>query len=333
MLSTYLIITIFFIFASACFSGFENGMMAMRRARLDHAVEQGQKSAKLMQSYLNHPVMMLGTILLGNNLCNCLSAIYFDESIKKLWPDATWLPFAASIPLAFIIIIFAEVTPKVWFRQSPFLRCRLLIYPIHIFRLLFYIPIKVLTGGVNLLNQIVTGSARKDNRATTAVLREDFRLMLRESEEEHMIDSEARYLLDGALDYHTRIIKNAMVTKDAVITVSENMTVAEAIDISQSYGISRFPICSEYEGENWIGIFSIYDVFFKLSPNSWETEKVSQHCREIKTVRETEFINTVLPQIHQYKHPLLIAINSSGEHTGVISALDTIYPLFGKIQV
>src|ERR1700742_3938928 len=56
--------------ASFLFSGMEAGVFALNRVRVRRLARTGQKSAKLLNGFLEKPERFLWTILVGNTLAN-----------------------------------------------------------------------------------------------------------------------------------------------------------------------------------------------------------------------------------------------------------------------
>ncbi len=99
--------------ASAFFSIAETSMMALNRYRLSHLVKEGRRGAALTASLLGQTQRLLGTILLGNNLVNtALTAMVTALAIRQ-FGDQDRVLVAATTGVAFLIIVFCEITPKV----------------------------------------------------------------------------------------------------------------------------------------------------------------------------------------------------------------------------
>ncbi|MFT3799972.1 MAG: HlyC/CorC family transporter [Burkholderiaceae bacterium] len=98
---------------SAFFSIAETSMMALNRYRLGHLVRQGVRGARLAAKLLGRTEKLLGAVLLGNNLVNtALTAIVTSLAIRQFGNDDKVLLIATAV-VAFLIIVFCEITPKV----------------------------------------------------------------------------------------------------------------------------------------------------------------------------------------------------------------------------
>jgi Mg2+/Co2+ transporter CorB len=98
---------------SAFFSISETAMMALSRLRLRHLARQGLRSAVRVQSLLDHTDRLLGTILLGNNLVNAAATALVTAMAIRFVGDNEWALLAATGVVTFLILVFAEITPKV----------------------------------------------------------------------------------------------------------------------------------------------------------------------------------------------------------------------------
>ena len=87
--------------------------MALNRYRLSHLAKQGNRAARLANSLLKRTEELLGTILLGNNLINtAVTTLVTALAIRYFGNNDTVLLLATTF-VAFLIIVFCEITPKV----------------------------------------------------------------------------------------------------------------------------------------------------------------------------------------------------------------------------
>jgi putative hemolysin len=327
--SILIILTFLLILASACFSGFENGIIAVRRARLEHAVLQNSTAAGLMQKFLDRPAIMLATILLGNNLCNCFSAILFDEIVAG--PEAAmWVSTAGSAILTVLVLVFGEVTPKLWFRQRPYFRCRLLIYPMYLFHLVMYPFIWALAGVTRIVNHLFGDHGSGDGKRIK-FSREEFRILLSESESAELLDPEARQLLHNALEFHDRVVRDVMAPRDQVQCVAADATLAEAVALSRRCNLSRLPVTRQ-GSDTWIGIFNVYDAIFSTDRVHWDDESVIDFVRPLVNISEHASVNQVLAQSRSTRSPILVVTDDDNNQRGIVTPMDVTYPLVGKLK-
>ncbi|SPE19351.1 Mg2+/Co2+ transporter transmembrane protein [Burkholderiales bacterium] len=98
---------------SAFFSVAETAMMAINRLRLRHLVRQGNVAARRTQALLDRTDRLLSVILIGNNLGNtAATSLVAALSIYDLGAQQ-WGLAAATVVIAFLILVFSEITPKI----------------------------------------------------------------------------------------------------------------------------------------------------------------------------------------------------------------------------
>lgn len=99
------------------FSGFfsiaETSMMALNRYRLRHLVAQNHGGAKRAAALLKRTDTLLGAILIGNNLVNAAAATLAGLIAVELLGQDKIAYAASTLSISFLIIVFAEITPKV----------------------------------------------------------------------------------------------------------------------------------------------------------------------------------------------------------------------------
>ena len=84
--------------------------MAINRYRLKHLVKNRHKGARRVTKLLSRTDKLLGLILIGNNFVNILASALATIIAIRIWGEVGI--FYVSLLLTFIILIFAEVTPK-----------------------------------------------------------------------------------------------------------------------------------------------------------------------------------------------------------------------------
>ena len=105
------------ILLSGFFSGSETALMTLNRYRLKSLADKGHRGARLATSLLARPDRLLGLILLGNNIVNIFAATVATIIALRLYGEIGLA--VAPIVLAFVILIFSEVTPKTMAALKP----------------------------------------------------------------------------------------------------------------------------------------------------------------------------------------------------------------------
>ena len=107
------------LLTSAFFSIAETSMMALNRYRLSHLVKMGSRGAANAQRLLDKTDRLLGVILLGNNLVNSTSSLLTGIIMARLFGKDEFVLAASTLVVTFLILVFAEITPKVIGARFP----------------------------------------------------------------------------------------------------------------------------------------------------------------------------------------------------------------------
>src|SRR5919206_2501983 len=113
---------------SAFFSIAETAMMAINRYRLKHLVAQGHGGAIRVAEMLKRTDRLLGGILIGNTLVVAASSTISSLVAVRLLGDDRIAYAIGTLVISFLIIVFAEITPKVIGATYPERTALLLVY-------------------------------------------------------------------------------------------------------------------------------------------------------------------------------------------------------------
>jgi Mg2+/Co2+ transporter CorB len=98
---------------SGFFSMSETCMMALNRYRLQHLVREGSRGARLASALLQKTDELLAFILAGNTVINAATTILVAEISRRLIGEGEFTLAIATGAASFVILIFAEILPKV----------------------------------------------------------------------------------------------------------------------------------------------------------------------------------------------------------------------------
>ena len=152
-------------------------MMSLNRYRLKHLSGTGHRGAKRAIRLLQRPDRLIGLILIGNNLVNILASAIATVIAIRLFGDAGIA--IATITLTFVILIFAEITPKTIAALRPervAFPASLILLPLQKLLMPLVLSINWLTNGILKLLGFSPDQAGDD-----AVSQEELRTIVTES--------------------------------------------------------------------------------------------------------------------------------------------------------
>ena len=323
----YLVTAFIFIVLQAFFSGIETGLVSMRKSRVKLGVKEKQRRAVILDFFVEHPGIMLATTLVGTNISVVLAATMIKDSTEYFGFNKPWHMLVVTSLLT-IVFLAAEIIPKDWFRQAPYHRCMLYAYPLYVSYLILYIPVRIMAAFTAYTTKLFSG--KKDDTASH-LMREDFRLLLHESETAGIIDSEAADILDRSLEFHELHAYDIFHPRQEVDDIESNLSVSEAVEFCRTNKRSRLPVrAPRGDKKHWQGIFTLYDAVFALPEDEWETTSVRECLRPAVSVSELADMEQILMQAKRSGSPMLIVHDRENkEHIGIVTSKDVMNALFG----
>lgn len=323
----YLVFTLIFIVLQGFYSGIETGLISIRRPRLHHHVASGNKAAKLLDFFTRYSPLMLSTTLIGTNICVVCASIGAKKTIESFGFHGN-VGMLATAAFLTILLLTAEVLSKTWFRQAPYDHCVRFSYLLYTSYILLYLPVKIFSG----LSSFLAGFFSSGDNKTKARLRhrEDFRVLLKESQGSGMIESGAADILDNAIDFYGLTVKDIQIPLSNVKSLAPSATIREAMRICRSHGYSRVPVLSGSQGCLWMGVFSVYDAIFMIPEEEWDSAMVIHCLRPLNAIPSTASLKEVLDTAKKLKSPLLAVtdLHDKKKFTGIVTPGDVVGNLF-----
>jgi putative hemolysin len=175
-----LTVMVFMLILSIFFSSAETAVTAANRMRLRALADEHNRRARIVLALLEKPNRLLGTVLVGNNMVNIIATtIGTALAIRYLGPTRGLT--VATVSLTLIILIFCEITPKVYSASNAERVALWIARPLAVTVSLLYPLTRVFTGLTNAMIRITGG---KVNTQVPYITEEELRTMVDVSQEE-----------------------------------------------------------------------------------------------------------------------------------------------------
>jgi Mg2+/Co2+ transporter CorB len=311
---------------SGFFSLAETAMMAANRYRMRHLAQGGHRGARLALDLLARTDKLLGVILLFNNLINAAAATLVSVIAIQLFGEAEWALGAGTLLVTFLILVFAEITPKVIgagnadrlapavsFILSPLLR---LFQPVVWFVNLFVGALLFLTRMKPRSNEDVPHFSPEELR--TLVL-----------EAGHFIPHQHQSILLNLFDLESITVEDIMVPRGMF----------EAIDLAAPIEVIRQQLATSYHARlpvyeadpgNVIGILQQRRLLGALLAGSLSKESLREHLAEPYFIPAATPVYAQLQFFQENQERLGLIVDEYGEIEGLVTLEDIIEELIGK---
>lgn len=320
-----IILLVVFLGCSALFSGTETALMAVSRIRLHQMERKYPRRVKIAEEVLGKPEKLIGTILLGNNLVNVAMSAIATAIAITIWGDAGIV--YVTLALTVIILIFAEITPKVYAKYhndsisintAPILRV-IMIVSNPVVAVMTFISRKLL-----LLVGIDITKTRKP-LATEA----EVKTLIDIGWEEGTITAEEKRILARVFTLNDKTVGDVMVPVKSMVTLHSDNSIDHALKIIKKYGYSRYPIRTSNTQEI-TGFIHAKDLLGKAG--SKKLGSMKKLIRMAYFVPEDKKIDSQLRSFKSRKLHQAVVLDKEGEVSGIIMLEDILEQMVGSIE-
>ena len=277
------------------------------------------QASKLLQ----RPDQLIGVILIGNNFVNILASSIATVIATRLWGDAG-IAIATGL-LTFVILIFAEVTPKTLaanypekiafpaaFILTPLLR---VIYP------LVWI-VNLISNSLLRLFGVTDSDSETDNLS-----REELRTLVHESGTR--IPFRHRQMLLSILDLEQVTVEDIMIPRSEIYGIDIEDDIQQIVEQLKAAQHTRLPV---YRGDiiNVIGILHVRNVAKVLSQEDVNKAVILQNSRDPYFIPEGTSLNTQLVNFQSSKRRIGIVVDEYGDVQGLATLEDILEEIVGE---
>jgi CBS domain containing-hemolysin-like protein len=314
---------------SSFFSCSETALTALGKVKLKSLLND-DKTAKTIAPWTENPDRILTTILVGNNVVNIAATALATTLVLNLWKHLSALQVAGvtTAVMAFLILLFGEVTPKSFARRHAEGVALRVINPLTFLANALTPIIKFLTAISSFMQTFARKTKVKQDLSMTE---EEIKAMITVGEEEGVLEEEEEEMIHSIFEFGETTVQEVMVPRTDMVCIEATATLEELVKLASEVGHSRFPVL-EKRIDDIVGIIHVKNVL-KFWGNATESET---WLREIMFqpyfVPETKKVNELLREFQQKKIHMAIVVDEYGGTAGVITLEDLIEEITGEIE-
>ena len=316
--------------ASALFSAAETALTGASRARMHQLEREGDRGALRVNRLLTDREMMIGAVLLGNNIFNILATSLASSVFSTVFPGA-WGVAAATALMTVLILVFAEILPKTLailrsddvarFLSAPTLVVVRIFGPI-IFGIQFVIRKTLNLFGVRLGMEMDVLAAHEEIRGAVEY-----------HHSEGLVETRDRWMLGGVLDLAEMDVGEVMVHRKAIATVDADQSPRAILAAALASGHSRAPL---YRGdpENIIGVLHNKDLLQAIADADGRIEAIDMGpiIREPWFIPETTSLKDQLAAFLKRRTHFALVVDEYGALQGLVTLEDILEEIVGEIE-
>lgn len=173
----------------------------------------------------------------------------------------------------------------------------------------------------NLRNQLFHGEPKN---------RDDLVELIRDSEQNDLIDPDTRDMLEGVMDIADLRIRDIMIPRSQMITLRCDQSLSECLSVIIESAHSRFPVISA-DKDHIEGILMAKDLLPFMHSNS-ENFSIDQVMRPAVVVPESKRVDHMLKEFRLQRYHMAIVIDEFGSVSGLVTIEDILELIVGEID-
>jgi putative hemolysin len=322
MILSDIIIILLCLIGAALFEGIETGILSIHRMRLRHRAEQGDRSARILEKFRDSPDLLIGTTLVGSNLCVVIATVVAASIGTKLFGLGEAIMGGV---MTILILIFAQYLPKAWFQSQPLRRCLPFAQPLRLSAIILH----PFSTAINWTTQWIIPSSIKETPARRLfATKDEIDLLAHESAEHGVLSPKHRIMIRRVLELSNKTAANIMTPRSAIHIVKSSATMQEFFATIEKSAHTRLPVYDEPTA-SFAGTVNFFDVVSQCGECSQQS--LASFIRPPLIVPETMPMIEVFSKLRQNRQPVCLVGKSPTEITGLITNQNILDQIVGKV--
>ena len=331
-------IIIISLLLSAFFSGMEIAFVSANRIYLEIEKKQEGVLARVLTKLTASPSKFIATMLIGNNIALVVYGLYMGDLLMEwfysvlptenilvhvLFSDFTLL--TQTIISTLVILLTAEILPKVLFQIYSNTLLKALAIPAYIFYVIFW-PISAFVISISdfILKTFFKTDGDEVQLAFSKLELGDYITEQMETVESHEeVDSEIQ-IFQNALEFSAVKAREVMVPRTEITAVELHYTPKNLTKLFTQTGYSKILIYKDTI-DSIIGYAHSYELFKK-------PKTLKSILLPVEFVPETMLIQNILNVLTKKRKSMAVVLDEYGGTSGILTVEDIIEELFGEIE-
>jgi putative hemolysin len=308
---------------AACFAASEASLLALSRLRLLH--KNGAEGAKSLERLVADRNRYLTSILVGNTII-----LLAADSL------ATWLAIQydlwrpvllATVIMTVVVLIFAEIVPKMVVVQNPTLWARRLAPFLNFMSKLLQPVTWTLVG---LTHSVIRLFGGDPNAPGPYVTEEDIRALVEVGETHGALEEEEKEMIHSIFELGDTVVREVMTPRTDMICADVTDPVSRGVELVIQEGYSKLPVYEE-NIDHIVGVVHDRELLIAVSRNE-ETTPLRALMRPVKAIPENKKIDELMREMQAEKVSVAIVVDEYGGTAGLVTMEDLLEEIVGEIM-
>lgn len=312
------------LFISAWISASETAFFSLTPSDVVTLKSSDSKTDSKILLLIDRPKRLLATLLIGLNFVN-IAIVILSTFITTGLVDFSGNPILGFLVqvviVTFLILLIAEIIPKVYAAQHPLIISRVTLYPVILLEKLFYPLSSFLIFSTSIIDKRF-----KQKGLNVSVDELSHALELTSKTE---IPQGDRKILKGIVNFGNIDVKQIMKYRMDVIAFEYDTLFKDLLNDILNSGFSRVPVYKETL-DHISGVLYIKDLLPYLDEG--QNFKWQNLIRPPFFIPENKKIDDLLKEFQQKKIHLAIVVDEYGGTSGIVTLEDVIEEIVGEIN-
>ena len=322
----YYVIIVVLMIGSAFFSACDMVYAMVDQARLENAIEKGDKRAKIALDIAKDYEFTISSILFSNTLVNIAASSIVTIFGLTFSSNTTLATTIITIVFTIILIIFAEFLPKAFAKRFNYSLSLAFAYPVLVVKYITAPVVWPISKFFSLFVMLFRKQSKKEDVITEDILDE----MVDSIEEQGIVNEDEAEMLRGAIDLSDIQAFEIMTPRVDVFAIDVNEDIKDLLKNEDEISVySRIPV---YEDtiDNIIGILPLKSLAREYLKGKKDID-IRSLCYKPLVVPRNHQVLDLLNEFKKSKIHIAVVIDEYGGTDGIVTLEDILEEVVGEI--
>ena len=297
--------------------------MTLNRYRMKSLARKGHRGARLARYLLQRPDRLLGLILLGNNFVNILASAIASLIAMRYYGEAG-IAIATGI-LTFVILVFAEVTPKTLAALKPDTFAYIAAFIYAPLQKIFY----PLVWFVNLISNkmLAIFGVHPASSSGDSLNADELRMVVHEARQ--FIPGKHTDMLLGILDLENISVEDIMIPRNDITGIDLNDDWNDVVQQITNSHRTRVPVFKD-SIDHTIGMLHMRKVLGLVVRDELTRESLESFIREPYFIPEGTSLTRQLLNFQKNRRRVGLVVDEYGSIHGLVTLEDILEEIVGQ---
>lgn len=320
-----LMMVLLLILLSCFFSGSETAIMSLNHFRLHHLKRKDNPKAARLLKLVERPDRLLGVILFGNTTTNIVASSLATAWALQVFGDKG--PLLASFILSFVVLVFAEMTPKTLAAMNPERFAFRVSWIMKALLQLFYPVVWMLSGvssGILALFRV-----KVEKKELPRLSRDELRSIVMMVGGHEQLDYQAMLL--RLIDSETVTVEDIMVPMSDIVAVNLDDDAATILSLLKASSLRYLPL---YQGQlnHVVGLVDLGRFFQQWDKQNFTVDYLLKQSEPAYFIPEGASIITQASQFRDMARHTGFVVDEYGDLQGLVTLDDVIEEIVGEFS-